>query len=118
MLVLVGVSIPCTPVVRVLSFFSPRAPEVFLREGYAGNFTPCWVLVVVQIISFLPSARGLEFPIFDSGMGTLLPSQNEELQSSRLPLSGEARVQLLDRRHGTLLQGGRGSPAVRHSGER
>jgi hypothetical protein len=53
--------------------FSPEAPAVFLREEYAGNVTPYRVLVVVQITSFLPTARGLEFPPFDWGAGILLP---------------------------------------------
>jgi hypothetical protein len=45
-------------------FFLPGAPAVFLREGYAGYLTPCTVPVVVQITSFLSSARRLEFPLF------------------------------------------------------
>jgi hypothetical protein len=45
--------------------FSSGAPAVFLRKGYAGNVTLCRVLVVVQITSFLPSRKGLEFQVFD-----------------------------------------------------
>jgi hypothetical protein len=30
---------------------------------------------MVQITSFLPSARGLEFLLFDGGVGTLLQSE-------------------------------------------
>jgi hypothetical protein len=56
-------------------FFSPGAPAVFLREGYARNVNHCRVLVVVQITSFLPSVRGLNFPLFDGGIGTLPQSQ-------------------------------------------
>jgi hypothetical protein len=59
----------------VLRFFSPGALAVFLRERYAGNVTPCSVLVVLQITSFLPSARRVEFLLFDWGTGTLLQSQ-------------------------------------------
>jgi hypothetical protein len=55
-----------------LTFISPGAPAVFLREGCAGNVAPCRVLAVVQITSFLPSVRGLEFPLFDADAGTLL----------------------------------------------
>jgi hypothetical protein len=51
------VLIPCVPVLRILRFFSPGVPAIFFREGYAGNVTPCRVLVVVQITSFLPSVR-------------------------------------------------------------
>jgi hypothetical protein len=40
-------------------FFSSGAPAVFLREWYVGYVTPCRVLVVVLITSFLPSVRGL-----------------------------------------------------------
>jgi hypothetical protein len=36
---------------------------VFVREGHAGYITPCRVLVVVPIASFLPSVKGLEFPL-------------------------------------------------------
>jgi hypothetical protein len=39
---------------------------VFLREGYAGYFTPCRVLVVVLII-FLSTVRGLEFLLLGGG---------------------------------------------------
>jgi hypothetical protein len=45
---------------------------VFLREGYAGYVIPCRVLVVVLITSFLPLKRGLEFLLFDGGVGILL----------------------------------------------
>jgi hypothetical protein len=45
---------------------------VFLREGYAGYVTPCRILVVLQITSFLLSASQLEFQLFDGGMGTLM----------------------------------------------
>jgi hypothetical protein len=47
---------------------------VFLREGYAGYVTHCRVLVVMQITSFLPSVKDLEFPLFDGGAGALLQS--------------------------------------------
>jgi hypothetical protein len=39
-LFLLRVLIPCAPVIGVLRVFSPGAPAVFLREGYAGNITP------------------------------------------------------------------------------
>jgi hypothetical protein len=68
---LVRVLIPYAPVVGVMSFLSPGAPAVFLREGYAGA---CRVLLVLPITSFLPSVRGLEFPLFDRGTGALLQS--------------------------------------------
>jgi hypothetical protein len=58
-----------------LSFFSLGALAVFLREGYTGYITPCRVLAMVQITSFLPSVRGLEFPLFDGSTGALLQSQ-------------------------------------------
>jgi hypothetical protein len=61
-LFLVRVLIPCAPVVGVLTFISPGAPAVFLREGCAGNVAPCRVLAVVQITSFLPSVRGWSSP--------------------------------------------------------
>jgi hypothetical protein len=48
-----------------VSFFSPGAPAVFLREGYAEYVTACRVLVVALVASFLPSVRGLEFLLFD-----------------------------------------------------
>jgi hypothetical protein len=38
--------------------FSPGAPAVFLREGYAGYVALCRVLVVVPTTSFLLSAKG------------------------------------------------------------
>jgi hypothetical protein len=47
---------------------------LILREGYAGYVTDCRVLVVVPIASFLPSVRGMEFPLFEEGVGTLLQS--------------------------------------------
>jgi hypothetical protein len=56
-------------------FFPPGAPAVVLREEYAGYVAPDRVLVVVSIASFLPSVRGLEFPLFDGGTGALLQSQ-------------------------------------------
>jgi hypothetical protein len=74
-LFLVRILITYAPIVGVFSFFSPGAPTVFLREGCTGNITPCSVLAVVQITSFLPSARGLEFPLFDGDTRTLLQSQ-------------------------------------------
>jgi hypothetical protein len=54
--------------------FSPGTPAVFVREDYARNVTLYRVLVVVQIISFLPSPRDLEFSLFDGGVRTLLQS--------------------------------------------
>jgi hypothetical protein len=33
------------PVVGVLRLFSPGISAIFLREGYAGNDTPCRVLL-------------------------------------------------------------------------
>jgi hypothetical protein len=53
-------------------FFYLGAPAVFLRKGFAGYVTPCSVLVVVPISSFLPSVRGLEFLLFDGGTGAFL----------------------------------------------
>jgi hypothetical protein len=35
--------------------FPPGAPAVFLREGYAGYVTPCRVIVVVPVATFLPT---------------------------------------------------------------
>jgi hypothetical protein len=62
----------CAPVVGVLRFFfSPGVPTIFLREGFAGYFTPCRILVVL-ITSFLLSVRVMEFLLFDGGVGTLL----------------------------------------------
>jgi hypothetical protein len=61
-LFLVRVFIPCAPIVGVLRFFSPGAPAVFLREGYAGNVTSCWVLVVLQITFFSPFSEGAGVP--------------------------------------------------------
>jgi hypothetical protein len=69
---LVGVLIPCILVFGVLSFFSPGAPALLLREGYAGYVAPHRVFIVVPITSFLSSARGLEFLLFDGGAGALL----------------------------------------------
>jgi hypothetical protein len=48
---------------------------VILREEYTGYVTPCRVLVVVPITSFLSSVRGLEFLLFDGGTGALLQLQ-------------------------------------------
>jgi hypothetical protein len=48
---------------------------VFLREGYVGYVTLCRVLLVMQITSFLPEVKGLEFLLFDGGAGALLQSQ-------------------------------------------
>jgi hypothetical protein len=50
---------------------------VFLREGCAGYITPCRVLVVVPITSFLPSVRRLEEEILllNQGSGVLLQVQ-------------------------------------------
>jgi hypothetical protein len=70
----VKVLILCAPVVGVLSFFL-GAPAVFLRERYAGYVSHCRVLVVVPVTSFLPSAKGLEFSLFDGGREALLQSQ-------------------------------------------
>jgi hypothetical protein len=64
----VMVLIPCVPVVGVLIFFSPGAPAVFLREGYAGYVSHCRILFMLKIISFLPSLRGQSSHSF---MGTL-----------------------------------------------
>jgi hypothetical protein len=66
-LFLVRILIPYALVVGVLRFF--------FGKKYSGNITPCGNLVVVQITSFLHSVRGLEFPLFDVGAGTLLQSQ-------------------------------------------
>jgi hypothetical protein len=55
--------------------FSPGIPAVSLREGCADNVTPYRVLVVGQITSFLPSAKGREFPLLDVGAEALLQSQ-------------------------------------------
>jgi hypothetical protein len=71
--VLVRVCILCAPIVGILRFFfSPRAPAVFLREGYAGYATPCRVFAVLLITSFLSSVKKLEFLLFDVGAGTFL----------------------------------------------
>jgi hypothetical protein len=59
--------------------FSPVASAVFLRDGYAGNVTPCRVLVMVQITSFLFSVRGLELQLYDGGVEHLLQSQRSVL---------------------------------------
>jgi hypothetical protein len=53
-------------------FFSSGIPAVFLREGCARYVTPCRVLFVVPIASFLPSVRGLEFPLSDGDTKALL----------------------------------------------
>jgi hypothetical protein len=45
---------PLCPCSWAFEFFSPGASAVFLREGYVGYVTPCRVLVVVPIISFVP----------------------------------------------------------------
>jgi hypothetical protein len=49
----------------------------FCIEIYASGVvcTPCKVLIVVPITSFLYSARGLEFLLFDRDAGALLQSQ-------------------------------------------
>jgi hypothetical protein len=52
-------------------FCPPGALALFLREEYIEYVTPCRVLVV-PIASFLPSVRGLEFPLFDEDAGALL----------------------------------------------
>jgi hypothetical protein len=69
-LVWVRVLISCGPVVGVLRFFFSWNSSSFPQRG---NVTPCSA-VVVQITSFLPSARGLEFLLFDGSTGTLLQS--------------------------------------------
>jgi hypothetical protein len=75
-LFLIRVLIPSASVVGIMRFFFfSGVPAVFLREESAGNVTPFRVLVVVQISSFLPSARGLEFPLFGGGKRALLQSQ-------------------------------------------
>jgi hypothetical protein len=56
-------------------FVPPGALAVFFREEYARYVTPCWVLVVVPIVSFLTSVRGLKFPLFNGGKGALLQLQ-------------------------------------------
>jgi hypothetical protein len=63
------------PVVDVLSFFPPESPAMFLSEKYVGYVTPYRILAVMSITSFLPSAGGLEFPLFDEGTGALLQWQ-------------------------------------------
>jgi hypothetical protein len=98
-------------------FFSPEDSAIFLREGYAGNVIPCGVLVVVQITSFLPSAKGLEFLLFDGGSptvavgsaGSLCTLGHRPPSSSRVAdchSVGELGFQILDKREMTLLQGG------------
>jgi hypothetical protein len=110
-------------------FFSLGVPAVFLREGYAGNVTSC--RVIVQITSFLSSVRGLELQLFDGAHGLSCSHRGKcwisahcgRQASYYLQSSGDCHsveelgFQLLDRRDGTFLQGGRGFPAVRHSGE-
>jgi uncharacterized protein (DUF302 family) len=63
----------------VFEFFPPGTPAVFLREEYAGYVIPCRVLVVELIASFLSSVRGLEFLLFDRGLGALLQLQGGTL---------------------------------------
>jgi hypothetical protein len=130
-LFVVRILTPCVPFLGLWGFFSPEAPAIFLKEGYAGNVTPCRVLVV-KITSFHPSVSRLESLLFDGGAGLSCSHSGEHcitvrcgrqaswhLQSSRLPLSGGAGIpfQLLDRTDRTLLQVGEGSPAVRLNGE-
>jgi hypothetical protein len=50
---------------------------MFLREGYACYVTPCRILVVVLITSFLSSVRGLEFLFYDGGTEAFLQSWGE-----------------------------------------
>jgi hypothetical protein len=63
-----------TPVVGVSSFFLLELQQ-FYTESYAGYVIPCRVLTVLPITSYFLSVRGLEFPLFDGGTGTLLHSQ-------------------------------------------
>jgi hypothetical protein len=75
---------------------------------------------VVQITSFLPSVWVLEFLLFDGGVGTLLHYSGEcwvsctvggkSLSTCRIVDCHSVKglgFQLLDRRDGTLQQGGR-----------
>jgi hypothetical protein len=95
--------------------------SVFLRKEYAGNVTPCRVLVVVKITSFLPSVKGVEFPCCFMRAWSLSCSHSEDRwvsvhcgrqasqhqQSRGLPPHwDELGFQVLDRINGTLLQGG------------
>jgi hypothetical protein len=75
-LFLVRVLVPYVPVVGVLwvFFFSPRAPEAFLREGYTGYVTLCRILVML-ITFFLFSVRGLDLLPFGGVAGALLQLQ-------------------------------------------
>jgi hypothetical protein len=57
-------------------FFSWRCSSVPQRE-YAVYVIPCRVLIVVPIVSFLPSVRGLKFLLFNEGAGALLQLQRE-----------------------------------------
>jgi hypothetical protein len=118
-LVLVRVLISYIPVVGVLRCFSPGTPALFLREGYVGCVTPCRILVVVPITSFLPSVRRLEF-LFFGGLQGLSCSHSRKCwvsvhcggqaskpqQSSGLPLSRVAGIPALGKKDMTLLQGG------------
>jgi hypothetical protein len=76
-LFLVRILVPYAPVVGVFVFFffPPGTPAVFVREGYAGYVALCRVLIVVLITTFLFSARGLDFQLFDGGIRALLQSQ-------------------------------------------
>jgi hypothetical protein len=101
-------------------FFSPGAPGVLLREGYAGYIAPCWILVVLQITSFLPSVRELEFLLFDGSPGgssaimvggTGSPCTMGSRPPSTSRVAGwhsveEVGVQLLEKRDVALPQGG------------
>jgi hypothetical protein len=82
---------------------------VFLRDGYAGYATPCRVLVVVHITSFLPSGRVLRFLLFVGGIGDFQQPQGEcsvplhcggqaskHQQSSGLPLSKGTGIPALE----------------------
>jgi hypothetical protein len=114
------VLISCATVVGVLKFFfSCGAPAAFLREWDAGYVTPCRVLLVVPIASFLSSVRRLEFLPFGGGTGALLQSQWECWISvhwvDKPPRAStvadcnsveELGFQSLDRRDMILLQGG------------
>jgi hypothetical protein len=53
-------------------FFSPGALAVFLKEGVCWKCYPLHGSFCGADYLFLPSARGLEFPLFDGGMWTLL----------------------------------------------
>jgi hypothetical protein len=71
-LFLVRVLTPCTPVVGVLSFFSPRAPVVFLRQEYDGNFTHFQGSCCGAVYFFSPFSERAEFLLFGQGVATLL----------------------------------------------